>query len=542
MSGHFKYIILIFIVVVAFFFRFYKLSTLPVSLSHDEVAIGYNAFSILETGKDEYGRTLPILFRSFEDYKLPGYIYSTVLSESVFGPTPFAVRFTSAFLGVMTVLVFFFFVKKILEGSVSHQEKLALLAAFLLAISPWHINFSRAAFEANGSLFFIVAGMTFLLYALKKPFFYFPSAVFLVLSVYFYYTSRIFLPIVILVFFFMHKEQILKYKKKVLLSVVLGVILFLPIFITGFNDGLSRINQVSIFNDKTLTNPYSEEIVSQNNSLTSRLIFNRRFAHLQSFSDSYLRNFAPDFLFVTGTGPTGLAYIWEAPFFFFGLIKSFSLKTKNKWVIFAWFLSAPLAAGLTVGQPNALRTLANIPPLIIYTSLGIYFLFSTKLVKKYFLPSITAFLIIVFIFTLRFYGLYFNYNPKFTAKDWGDGSSQMVSYVNEVKNQYDTIYITGANWRPYIYYLFYSKYDPHKYQKEGMSSQIENIQFGVASWDNQAGPNLNKDDLSKLTQGRTLFILTSDEAEMSVARGLKLRVVKVIDGKIFKNAYSVVSL
>lgn len=537
MTRYFRYTLLALIIFLAFFFRFYKLSTLPISLSHDEVAIGYNAYSILQTGKDEYGRSLPLLFKSFEDYKLPGYIYSTVISESIFGPTPFAVRFTSAFLGVLTVVVFFFFTKKMLEGSVKNSEQIAFISTALLAISPWHINFSRAAFEANGSLFFIVIGVTFLLYALKRPLFYFLSAIFLVLSVYFYYTARIFLPIILIIFLILYKDQILKYKKTVFLSFILGIILFLPIFVTGLNEGLSRVNQVSIFNDKTLTNPYSEEIVRQNNSISARLIFNRRFAHFQEFSDNYLRNFAPDFLFATGTGPIGLAYIWEAPFFFFGLIKSFSLKTKNKWIVLAWFLSAPLAAGFTLGQPNALRTLANIPPLIIYTSLGIYYFFSVSLFKKYFFPSLAAFLIVIPVFTVRFYGLYFDYNPKFTAKDWGDGSSEMVDYVNRVKNQYDTIYVTGANWRPYIYYLFYSNYAPSKYQNEGTSRKIENITFGVASWDKQSGPSLRKDDLHELERGKTLFVLTKEEFENHKAVGVNLKQVRLIDGKILRNAY-----
>ena len=71
--------------ILALFLRLWRISDFPPALSWDEAAIGYNAYSILETGKDEYGESYPILFKSFNDYKLPGYIYLTTISEKLFG-------------------------------------------------------------------------------------------------------------------------------------------------------------------------------------------------------------------------------------------------------------------------------------------------------------------------------------------------------------------------------------------------------------------------------------------------------------------------
>ena len=62
-----KFLILFLIVILAFLLRFYQLSTNPPGLNLDEVAIGYNAYSILRTGRDEYGKFLPIVFRSHDD-------------------------------------------------------------------------------------------------------------------------------------------------------------------------------------------------------------------------------------------------------------------------------------------------------------------------------------------------------------------------------------------------------------------------------------------------------------------------------------------
>jgi len=105
------YILLIF--GVALFARFYKLSQHPVSLSMDEVSIGYNAYSILKTGRDEWGQSFPLAFRSVGDYKPPVNIYLTVPSIAFFGLTEFAVRAPVALLGSLSVIVFIFLLKEL---------------------------------------------------------------------------------------------------------------------------------------------------------------------------------------------------------------------------------------------------------------------------------------------------------------------------------------------------------------------------------------------------------------------------------------------
>jgi len=76
-------VILIFVFILAFLLRFYNLDKIPNGLYQDETAIGYNAYSILETGKDEYGKSLPLYFKSFGDQKLPVYIYAAVISVKI---------------------------------------------------------------------------------------------------------------------------------------------------------------------------------------------------------------------------------------------------------------------------------------------------------------------------------------------------------------------------------------------------------------------------------------------------------------------------
>src|SRR5437773_2571614 len=103
-----KLFILLGIILLAILLRFYQLGNNPPSIDWDEASTGYNAYSILKTGKDEYGNFLPLSFRSFDDYKPPVYIYLTVPSVAVFGLTEFAVRLPAAIIGVLAVLVIYF--------------------------------------------------------------------------------------------------------------------------------------------------------------------------------------------------------------------------------------------------------------------------------------------------------------------------------------------------------------------------------------------------------------------------------------------------
>src|SRR5579872_100475 len=146
-------ILLILIVLLAGFLRFYKLGQIPPSLDWDETAHGYNAYSLLKTGRDEYGYFLPLSIRSFDDYKPPLYTYMVVPSVAVFGLDDFAVRFPSAALGTLAVLFTYLMVYELFK-----RKDLALTSALFLAISPWHIQFSRVAFETNTAILWTVMG------------------------------------------------------------------------------------------------------------------------------------------------------------------------------------------------------------------------------------------------------------------------------------------------------------------------------------------------------------------------------------------------
>src|SRR5690242_9071239 len=128
----FLFVIILFL---GIFLRFYKLGQIPNGFYQDESAIGYNAFSIMQTGRDEHGVFSPLYFKSFGDYKLPVYIYSTIIPIQLFGLNEFAIRFPSAFFGALTLLVFYLFAFELTQ-----DKKISLLATLLLSINPWSLD------------------------------------------------------------------------------------------------------------------------------------------------------------------------------------------------------------------------------------------------------------------------------------------------------------------------------------------------------------------------------------------------------------------
>src|SRR3990167_10643008 len=97
--------LLIAILALSFILRSFRVADLPHQLYLDEVSIGFNAYSILKTGRDEHKRNFPIYFEAFGEYKLPVYIYLTAIFQSILGKENLAVRWPSVLAGTGTVFL-----------------------------------------------------------------------------------------------------------------------------------------------------------------------------------------------------------------------------------------------------------------------------------------------------------------------------------------------------------------------------------------------------------------------------------------------------
>ena len=152
---------------VGSFLRLYRLGDIPNSLNWDEASWGYNAYSILKTGHDEHGKSFPVSFEAFGDYKQPVYVYLDSAAVALFGLTPFAVRLPSSIFGILCMPFLAFLVYELLRKK-AYAKEFSLAAMAFLAISPWAIQFSRVAYEATVALGFVLLGVLTPLLCIKS--------------------------------------------------------------------------------------------------------------------------------------------------------------------------------------------------------------------------------------------------------------------------------------------------------------------------------------------------------------------------------------
>jgi 4-amino-4-deoxy-L-arabinose transferase-like glycosyltransferase len=151
--------------IFAFFLRTVHLSTNPVALNQDEAVNGYDAFVLGKTLMDHHGNFLPPMLESFEDWASPLLTYVTVPFVLLFGLSLKTIRIVVVLMGVGSIGLFYIFLRQI-----KMREKTALLGAFLLAIMPWHIIYSRWAIPPSSVCFALFLFLVTFLWVYKKKY------------------------------------------------------------------------------------------------------------------------------------------------------------------------------------------------------------------------------------------------------------------------------------------------------------------------------------------------------------------------------------
>lgn len=477
------------IIGLASLLRFYNLGGLPVSPNWDEVSHGVNAYSILMTGKDEWGKSFPLIFRAFGDYKLPLYIYLSVIPIWLFGLSVFAVRFISALAGTSAVFGIYLLVKQLLPDKKIVFNKVSLsweyLAAFILAVLPWHIFISRPALEANLSLTLIIFGFYFLLRFFENNSSLIPSVILLGLSLHTYNTARVFVPLLVILSFFIYRPK-LQFNLKTAISILL-VILFsgLVLYQVLVGEGTARYDKLKILSPATIFQIGEKRAQSNLPPLMARLVFNRPVYFTSSVAKNYLSYFTPDFF----SQRWGAQYqfsipeqnLLTLPLFLLGVLGFFSYfphikKDKKFQFLYGWLLLSPLAASLTIDPPQALRPNPMIPAIIIFVCLGLSrLLLIIPEKKKLLLVSLIClwFLYSVFSYLKVYSG---SYKIKYSSS-WQYGYAEVMSFVDEHQSEYDRVFVTKRYGEPHIFYSFYSKLSPKNLQPNS-----NNIRFEKSDW------------------------------------------------------------
>lgn len=483
MKKYITVILFTFIIILAFVTRFYLLGSAPKGLYVDEAGQGYSAYSILLTGKDEFGKAFPIVFRSLTDFKTPVYIYLIVPLINIFGLNAFTVRFPSFLFSILTIPVMFFLIRelKVRNSLETDKWKMGIVVSLLLAISPWHILFGRTNFECNVALFFFLSGVLAFYIGLKRPKVLLLSALMFAIAIPAYHSQRIITPLMMAVLFVHYRKIILDkpHKPYLIMGAIIGLIISLPslsvIFTPGF---LARASGLNIFSH---THQMPDGFIYTYNGTLSPIINGSWLLSVREFFALYFSYLSPRYMFFLGDygarssfPELSTFFLWQFPFYIYGLWVLFKKKDLGelKFFILALLLISPIPAAVTRDPYTTIRSLPLVIPQIVIISLGIIDLFS-KIKKQW--MKILGYLVFIGIIVyslFKLYGSVIILNEYYRAKAWDYGWEQVVQVIKTLDPKL-SIVIDNARSDAYPQIAFYLKYDPFKYQKENFEVPIE---------------------------------------------------------------------
>ena len=439
------YFVLAVIMFLGLLVRVIWLNRAPPSLNWDEVAQGYNAYSLMLTGKDEFGNTLPIVLRSFDDYKPALYAYISIPFIKLFGLTEFSTRIVSAISGTALIAI-----TSLLAFHFTNKKRIALLAAFLIAFEPWSVHFSRAAFASNLGLVLFLAGLLFLLKDRLKTFNSTIGLSIMALSLYAYPAYKILFPLVVIYFLIDIKNDVIKNPKTHLLKLILPAIILIPIALLHLTNPEATGRLGSTWIDQNGNMPF--------------------FTLINQIATRFVSYFSPASLFVRGTTePTqtifgfGMFHYTEFIFWVVGIFTVFKNYKKHKDFIFLLFISlTPAIITWNWFYPARILTYLALTTILISTGFfKTWNLFKNKKRFRFLFFSASIVLTISLIIKLMTTQLF--YMPLRDGGAWQKEMKTISQNMAKHEKDYSTVIIETGTAQPHIFTLFYTKFPPDRY-------------------------------------------------------------------------------
>ena len=499
------------VIAIAALLRLPFLATYPNGFFVDEAANGYEAYALLKTQHDSYGVFMPLFLRAMDDYRTALYAYITIPFIKVFGLNEFATRLPSALIGILTVFVLYLLVKNIFN------QQIASVAAFLLAISPGHVQFSRIAFEAILFPLLFCLGLLCFIKGLKQANYLILSALIFGLSLYTYFSARVFVPLFIICLVFIFRHYLGRVITQTLIASAIFTIIFLYLLQFSLSpEGMARAKAVGITTEPS--------------------------AILQN----YLSYFSLKFLFLNGepnlrhsTQQLGEVYFFEIITVLTGIFLLIKQHTKEHQLLLCWLVLYPIPAAFT--QPeHAIRSMIGVPLFATISAYGFYQIATliSHTYKKY-LKFIAT--LIVILSVIWFGKTYFIEYPKYSTEEWLFGMREVITYADKSSNC-AILSNRIANGIPITYFiLFYTQYSPELYQRSPIPVSIEQ-NYSLGKYHVAVAPK-NQDTADNIGQlvylwkqqklnDKCLFAIKPDEMKKNAAAGYDLHQVYSI-----KNPY-----
>lgn len=468
--------ILILISALSLFINLYKKNSSPPCLNADEAAFGYNAYSLLKTGKDEYGISLPLRLKSFGDYKLPLYSYLSIPFIAFGGLNEISTRALNTLVAILFPLVIY-----LLTQQLFGKKEIGYLSALLFSLSAGIQTIGRQAHEAYLTTFLITLSLWLFFKIINKPSRLIKTLFFLSLIPlsFGYQFSRLWLGFffILVIFYTIKKKLSIKF---LFIYITIFALLLVPDIIVK----PTRVNNLIFFNNQGL----GLQIAELRSEGATRLLYNKATIGLKNFFFEYFNNFSLQFLVTKGENNNRFAFLGgfsmitliEYLFLFIGLYYLFRDNQKMRLLLVFFLIVSPLSASLSWAGASITRSL----PLIIFINIicayGFFKLVNSQTNKH--INNLILLIIISTYFVFSFYSwdFYFNHYPKrsTTIRSWQCGNQQIANFVKKNYEKIDKFYITKKNGQPYIFLLFYLAYPPEKYQQQAQLSAPDEFGFG----------------------------------------------------------------
>lgn len=470
---------LIFISFISFFLTIvnFRIPS-PPSFNSDEAAFGYNAYSLLKTGRDEYGTLLPLRLKSFGDYKMPLYSYLSVPFIGLMGLSETSSRALNVFLSLLLPLVVFLLTKELFK-----KDSYGIVTAFFTATSLGLHIVARHVHEAYLAALLTTATFYFLIRFLKQKTVQRGSflSVSLLLMLFAYHPGRLFAGLFLVVAVLYSAQQKKTKTHLPVFALIVGLIALFSISDIIYNP--ARLKNLLFFSNPGVQLK-AQELKTEGGL---RYIYNPLLVGLRDISFEHLSYFSPQFLLQNGDlndrfGYKGMGLITpiEYMLFFAGLY--FMIKKKEEWRYMLLFilLFSPLSASLSWSTSSLTRSLFVLIPISIVAGYGTVLLFEEIKKQKYYvficLLSIGLF---VYFLTAQWDFYLFHYPKRLiTIHAWQSGYREVNEYIKKNYDSTSHFYITRDIGMPYIFTLFYLNYPPEKYQKQAQLSAPDEYGFG----------------------------------------------------------------
>lgn len=469
--------LLLLICTIAIVTRLAFLGSFPSGFTPDEASFGYDAYSIIKTGRDQWGKVLPLVLESHGDFKMPLYTYLALPSVALFGLTEYAVRFPNAILSLASIAFMYVLsleISNLLGIKKKQSTTVALVAAFFYTLSPWYVSLSRGAFEANLINFFLPASLFMFFKGMKHAKFLLSSMALFGIALFSYHSARFIVPLVVASLWLMWGKHISVTRNKKGIALALFAALFALNLYTNVLGAGARVADISVFSGGSEAAAWDRLAMIQSGvpSPVARLVHNKFTVGIKRFAVNYQQYYSYQFWVSKGAAESTYGMVpgvgvWGATatiLFLCGLWVLMPLYRKRVFLfLIFWLFLAPVPAALSAGVGYAGNRAAPLIP--ITTIIASYGVLLFKRNTKLFAMIVSLLFLVESVVFLR------TYTSDQTRATTGKAMLFGNMRVSELANRYSdkNVIISTSLSEPQMYVAFSTRMDPKLYQNATVS-------------------------------------------------------------------------